>query len=407
MIDDVSTIRERSAAVSGARAALRAVTTGDRAAWLAASAELLLQEARARSGALAQSTGLSVPMVSWAAETTLRTIEEDPLRSLGTRAARSGAAPVAMLSVILAGNVFTASVRGLVVPLLLGVPVLVKSSSQETMFLGMLRDALRRLDRRLGTALDVVTFDGGDLEREAALVASAEAVAVYGSDDTVASISARCDEKRLIAHGHGISAAYCGRDALTEPRIGDVISGLSLDVCAYDQRGCLSPQVIFVEATAGCPALTFAERLAAEGLEPISRALPRGPLPLPVGAAQAQWRGAAEVEGTLVQGETYAICVRTAGPIRWSPGYRNVTVIPVEGLAHAFRAMEPFATNLKCLGTDGTSRPQVESKLAKSTTLQAYACNLGEMQTPPLDAPADGKPIWYGLLRPQTPMNRR
>jgi len=346
-------------------------------------------------------------MVNWATETTLRTIEENALRSLGTRATGSSAAPIAMLSVILAGNVFTAAVRGLLVPLLLGIPVLVKSSSQETMFPRMLRDALRRLDRRLGAALDVVTFDGGDVEREAALVASAEAVAVYGSDHTVASISARCEDKRLIAHGHGISAAYCGRDALTEPRIGDVISGLSLDICAYDQRGCLSPQVIFVEATADCPALTFAERLAVQGLEPISRALPRGPLPLPVGSAQTQWRGTAEVEGTLVQGETHAICVRNAGPIRWSPGYRNVTVMPVEGLTHALQSMQPFAANLKCLGADGASRRQVASELARSTTLQAYACNLGEMQTPPLDAPADGKPIWYGLFRPQTPMKRR
>ena len=407
MIDDVSAIRERSDAVYEAGAGLRAVTADDRAAWLAASAELLLQRASPQSAALAQSTGLSAPMVSWAAQTTLGTIEEDALRALGTRAAGSGAAPIAMLSVILAGNVFTASVRGLMVPLLLGVPVLVKSSSQETMFPRMLRDALRHLDRRLGAALDVVAFERGDLEQEAELVASAEAVAVYGSDQTVASIGARCGEKRLIPHGHGISAAYCGRDALTEARIGDTISGLSLDICAYDQRGCLSPQVVFVEATADCPALAFAERLATEGLEPISRTLPRGALPLPVGAAQAQWRGTAEVEGTLVQGETYGICVHTAGPIRWSPGYRNVTVIPVEDLAHAFLAMEPFAASLKCIGTDSASRRHVESQLAKSRTLQAYACNLGHMQTPPLDAPADGKPVWYGLLRPQTPMKRR
>jgi acyl-CoA reductase-like NAD-dependent aldehyde dehydrogenase len=407
MIDDVSTIRERGAAVHEAGVALRRATTGERAAWLAASARLLAQEARRESAALARSTGLSVPMVDWALQTTLRSIEESGLRSLAARAGLPEATPIAMLSVLLAGNVFTAPVRALVVPLLLGVPVLVKSSSHETLFPMMLRDALRLTAPHLGAALDVVAFEGGDLEREAALIAPAEVVAVYGGDSTVASVKTRSFGKALIAHGHGVSAAYCGRAALGEQRITATISGLSLDVCAYDQRGCLSPQVIYVEAAPDCPPEAFAERLGAEGFEPMSRTLPRGPLPLGVGAAQAQWRGAAEVEATLLQGDSYAICVRRSGPLRWSPGYRNVTVMPVEGPADAFRLIEPFAASLKCLGTDDASCPEVEARLARSPALHAYACSLGQMQAPPLDAPADGKPVWHGLLRSQTPMKRR
>jgi hypothetical protein len=31
--------------------------------------------------------------------------------------------------------------------------------------------------------------------------------------------------------------------------------------------------------------------------------------------------------------------------------------------------------------------------------LSAYACTTGTMQTPPLDAPADGRPIWHGLFQ--------
>ena len=119
-----------------------------------------------------------------------------------------------------------------------------------------------------------------------------------------------------------------------------------------------------------------------------------------IGAEQAQWRGLAEVEGTLIRGATYAVAVRPARAIRWSPGYRNVTLVPVRGVADALQAMEPIGSNLKCVGADPASISEIRTQLERSPGLSAYACALGTMQTPALDAPADGRPIWHGLLRP-------
>lgn len=407
MPDSVETIERRAVAVREAGALLRAVSTEERARWLAESADRLLHDVDHQITALAHSTGLSPPMVAWGASTTLCTIEDEALRALVAQASDPEASPVGMLAVILAGNVFTACIRASVVPLLLGVPVLLKASSREALFPAMLADALRRVDPHLGAALDVVAFEGGALEAEAALVQAAEAVAVYGSDDTVRSVAERTSGRELIAHGHGVSVAYCGREALTDDRIDVTIKDLALDICAYDQRGCLSPQVVYVQTTERCPALEFARRLAADGLEPTERTLPRGPLPLPVGAAQAQWRGLAEVEGTLLAGTSYAICIRRAGLVRWSPGYRNVTLMPVQDAAQAVELMEPWAGSLKCVGTDQTSRADVERGLARIQALRPYVSDLGWMQAPPLDAPADGRPVWHGLLRPQTPMKSR
>jgi hypothetical protein len=118
-----------------------------------------------------------------------------------------------------------------------------------------------------------------------------------------------------------------------------------------------------------------------------------------VGAAQAQWRGIAEVEGALIRGDTYAVAIREAQPIRWSPAYRNVTIVAVSDLDEALRAMRPIGANLKCIGVDSTSISELETKLAASNALHAYACAIGSMQIPPLDAPADGHPIWHGLFR--------
>ena len=402
MTDDASVVRARAASVLEAGEALRASTLEERAHWLSQAARTLARQAEDGRDALSSTTGLSIPMVEWAVRTTLDTMTGDAMRGLAQSAQKGtdrAPDPIAMLSVVLAGNVFTASVRGIVVPLLFGVPVLVKASSSETLFPAMLCDALRSADSRLGAAMSVVVFPGGDVEREAALIDSAEAVSVYGGDATVEAMAARLGNTPLIAHGHGVSVAYCGNHAIEEAHIGHTISSLSLDICAYDQRGCLSPQLVYVEESSELSAMDFAERLAKEGLTPLSRTLPRGPLPVSVGGAQAQWRGVAEVEGSLVRGDTYAVSVRESQPIRWSPGFRNVTVTPVRALDEALQAMRPIGSNLKCVGADSASIPELEARLASSPTLSAYACTIGTMQTPSLDAPADGHPIWHGLFR--------
>jgi hypothetical protein len=400
--DDASVIRARAAAVMDAGVVLRSSASEERAGWLADAAEALGNAAHQRRRELSDATGLSVAMVDWATRTTLGTVREDTMHALVRSARRdmNGATdPVALLFVVLAGNVFTASVRGIVVPLLFGVPVLVKASSKETVFPEMLRDALRSTDSRLGAAMDLVVFPGGDLERDAALVESAEAVSMYGSDETIAALTSRFGDRPVIAHGHGVSVAYCGADACDDAHLANTIEKLSLDICAYDQRGCLSPQLVYVEEASGRSAAAFAQRLIDEGLNLMGRALPRGPLPDAVGAAQAQWRGMAEVEGSLVVGDNCAVSIREPRPIRWSPAYRNVTVAPVRGVDDALQSMRSIGPHLKCVGADAGSLPEVGARLAESPTLGAYACTLGEMQTPPLDAPADGLPIWHGLFR--------
>jgi acyl-CoA reductase-like NAD-dependent aldehyde dehydrogenase len=402
MSDDASVVRARAAKVFEAGASLRRSTIEQRASWLAAAADRLTRRTDESSPELSESTGLSVPMIRWAAATTLDTVRVHAMLDLWRRArsdAGPNAEPIAMLAVVLAGNVFTASVRGVMVPLLCGIPVLVKTSSKETQFPAMLREALRDADAHLGASMDVVTFAGGDVDCEDALLEPAEALSVYGSDETLASLGTRLGKTPLLAHGHGVSVAYCAADALESGTIGQTIERLSLDIAAYDQRGCLSPQLVYVEEDPRMAITEFARRLASEGLDPMSQRLPRGALPLSVGAAQAQWRGIAEVEGTLFVGNSFSVAVRPTNPLRWSPAYRNVTLSPVAGVNEALRAMEPIGSNLKCVGADASSLAQLSAGLAESRSLQAYACALGEMQTPPLDAAADGRPIWYGLFR--------
>jgi hypothetical protein len=379
--------------------AFRNTSTEERVAWLADTAQQLLREIDGVSAPLAESTGLSIPMVTWGLRTTLDTVNRRGLRALAREAHEAGGSPVSTLSIVLAGNLFAATVRAVVVPLLLGIPVSVKASSRETVFPRILRDALQRMDPDLGRAIDLVLFRGGDVEQEKALIETTEVTAVYGDDSTLDAIKRRHPSASLVAHGHGVSTAYCGPEALSEDCIEETISNLGLDICAYDQRGCLSPQIVYVAAESEPALMAFGERLATGGLTRLQGELPRGPLPPEVGAAQAQWRGIAEVEGSLIAGSTYGIAIRPLRPVRWSPGYRNVSLVLVRDCAAAVRAMQPFGPMLKCVGADPASSASLHAELDGKSGLSAYECPLGSMQTPGLDAPADGKPVWHGLLR--------
>lgn len=398
MSESASRIRERAAAVRLAGKQLKATALDTRIAWLVSAAARLTESSLEARQSLASATGLSPAMVEWGARTTLATVDARGLRALHDEATVRGESPVGLLSLVLAGNLFTASVRGILVPLLLGVPVLAKASSRDRLFPAMLVDALCEADPNLGAALGLVFFSGADEPLEEAFVDAADTVAVYGSDETVSAIRERHPEVPLIAHGHGVSAAYCGPDALSSYHVAGTLESLALDICAYDQRGCLSPQIVYVDERA-MSAESFATQLGALGLAAMEERLPRGPLPIEVGAAQAQWRGLAEVAGTLVRGDTFAIAAVGGPDLRWSPGYRNVSVVGVDGPEAAVEALSPLGPALKCVGVDEASRARLGDALARRDQLGAYLCSLGTMQTPALDAPADGKPIWHGLLR--------
>lgn len=408
MEDEPEVIRRRAKSVLDAGATLRSRSTEERAQWLEASVAAIAENTplgQLARDTLPSETGSSDAMVAWALRATLDTVRRDTLVRLAQEAAETfevvggRADPISLLSLVLAGNVFTASVRGIVVPLLFGVPVLVKSSSSETRFPNILRDALRQADPELAAAMDVVTFQGGVEAREAAFLEFAEAASVYGTDETVRAIEGRLEQRiPVIAHGHGVSVAYCSTPSLAAESVEDTVSRLALDIAAYDQRGCLSPQLVYVEEAPETSIHDFAARLSA-ALTALEESLPRGPLPDVVGSAQTQWRGIAEVEGTLVRGREHALAIDRGDTIRWGPGYRNATIVPVRHLDDALDSMATFASHLKCVGTDKWTQPELAARFEDSSSWNAYVTGVGTMQTPALDAPADGRPIWEGLVR--------
>jgi len=379
-----------------------------RARWLA-QAMALLRDAHSPLGIslreqLLSACGLSAQMIDWALHSSLETFTEEALRDLDARcgAAYPGLArarPGQLAVVVLAGNVFTAAARGLAIPLLFGWPVIAKTSSREDVFAPLLEIALSTSDPELAMAFRAVNISSEDQARTQVLFEQADAVSVYGSDQSLNLIRAQLSATvSFIPHGHGLGVALIGKAALRdESRARQVAKDLARDVAAYDQRGCLSPHVAWVVRGAEVSPARFSE-LVFDALGELKVSLPRGTLPMASASAQLSFRAQSAMRGTLLEGDGFSVAHEPNGNLRIGPSYRNLLVLELDDERELPAKLAPLSTHLKCLGTAG-----IGDRAALIASLPAQSaprvCAIGEMQTPPLHALADGVPAWSGLVR--------
>ena len=374
-----------------------------------AHAAAALSDASSPHGARARrllppSTALSPEMVDWALVTSLREVSRERLltllRSAGSPLVNAKPAMPSLASVVLAGNVFTASIRPIFVLLALGVPIVCKASSHDDVFPRLLAEALNQIDAGVGGALGVCAFPGGTIPLEEALFEHADVVVVYGSDETVGALRARVKPTtRLVEHGHGVSVAFVGGAALSGTAAAAAASKrLALDVAAYDQRGCLSPHVAFVQRGGAIGPDEFAESVHRE-LSALGETLPRGPLPVDIAAAQMQWRGTMAVLGRLHEGRAHAVARLEAGPLRAGPGWRNLLLLDSDGPEDVARQVAPLGVHLKSIGVAGDDGDFQRLADALAPPFSPRLCSLGSMQMPGIESLADGASPLDGLVR--------
>lgn len=343
---------------------------------------------------LARVTSLSPEMVRWALANNVGTLTvEEALAAMPD--ARDGVVPSRLTIAVLAGNVFSAALAAIALPLLAKSPVLAKASSREDVFPRLFAAALREADPDVAASLEIVAFRGGDERLEGALFSQADVVLVYGSDSTLADVRARLPATTsFVAHGHGLGAIFVPASVRD---VGSIVDAIAIDVAAYDQRGCLSPHVILCEH--GVDTRGLAGALAERGLAKLARSLPRGPLPVEAGAAQLQWRAVGATRGEMFEGDGYAVTHEGSNAIRLSPGYRNVSIVDVESTAELFTRLAPFGVHLKALGIAGSAGDRKRVREGLPPPLAPRITPVGAMQTPRFSSHADGQPPWFGLVR--------
>jgi hypothetical protein len=291
---------------------------------------------------------------------------------------------------VLASNVPALALPAIALGCLAGAAVLVKSGRDDPYSATAFADALEAVDPELAATVVATYWPGGDRAREEVVLEAADLVVVTGGETAVAALARRV-RGRLVVHGPRVSVAAVGAAALDDPAL---TTRIAEDVALHDQRGCLSPQAVFVEAGGPVGAPALARRLAG-ALDALAAALP----PARPGI---EARAAARLERAEVEWRTNAFAIDGPGGgvlydedvhLRPTAGGRTVRVHPIPALA-ALPAALPAGT-VECVGLAGGDADALAPALRALGV--SRICPVGRMQRPPLAWPR-GQAAPLGVL---------
>ncbi len=256
-------------------------------------------------------------------------------------------------------------------------------------------------DPKLGACLEIAEWPGGNVELENVVLSEAGCVTVTGSDETIAALRPRIPAKtKLLTYGQRVSFAYVTAEALSGFNVKKVVANAATDVIAWDQLGCLSPHVIYVEHGAGLSAEQFAEQLAEE-LTQRELSEPRGRLSAEEAAVIASKRsfykvraaGSPDTRLWCSQDSTAWTVVYEGAPhFQLSSLNRFIYVKAVTDLTDLLQGAESVRGKVSTVGLAAMEdRAQaLATRLARWGVTRV--CPLGQMQNPPLTWRHDGRP---------------
>lgn len=196
---------------------------------------------------------------------------------------------------IVSGSVPGVGMNALLRSLLVRAPTLLKPGLGDVVLPMLFARALREEDSELADALAITYWPGGSSDVEAAAMAQADVTVVYGSDESVRALRSLAPvTARFVAYHHRVSVGVIGRDALVPAKVEVAAGHVARSAAMFDQRGCVCPQVVYVEEGGEVSPADFLERLAV-AMAAIEEELPGVDLDVDDAAALHQLRGTAEM----------------------------------------------------------------------------------------------------------------
>jgi hypothetical protein len=271
------------------------------------------------------------------------------------------------------------------------------------LFLHSLYDA----ESKLGACIEIAEWKGGTSALEKPLFAEATCVTATGSDDTLKTIQEALPRNvRFIGYGHRVSFGYIGHEVLSGMKLQKTVRQAADDVVAWNQLGCLSPHVLYVETGGVATPEKFAELLATE-LQHRESSQPRGKVSDEEAAAIAYRRSFYEVRAA---GTNATRLWQSEKSTAWTVVYENdpqfqlsclnrfIYVKAVPDLDHVLRGSDSVYGKVSTVGIalEGARAETIAHQLARWGV--SRICPLGQMQNPPLTWRHDGRPALADLV---------
>ena len=291
--------------------------------------------------------------------------------------------------VILPGNVIGPAIASAYCAACAGATIILKSPGDERALAPIIVGQFQTLGNPLAGTIDARYWKGGDREIEPTLFASVRKIIAFGSDVAIAEVTRRAP---VAVRGYGTSYSLGFVAAGTDIR--NAARGAAYDIAMFDQRGCMSPQTVYVEGDEG-RVLLFAHALELE-LRNVQQTLPRARMARDEAAAVAM--AVRELSVRALAPRTHGLDTLMLGPeVDGVPGYvvavepsglptlksfgRIVSVKPCETVDALLTIARASSVKLESLGCADDIAPDVRTRFVEAGFLRV--CTLGEMQRPP------------------------
>lgn len=308
---------------------------------------------------------------------------------------------------IFAGNVPGVAVTALVRSLLVKAATLGKTASGEPLLSAVFARTLAEVAPEIGECLAVTYWPGGSADLEEVALDAADTVVVYGGEEAEESVRARSPiGTRLVVHGPKLSFAAVAREALGADHVDSTARDVAAAVAAFDQQGCVSPHVVYVEKGAGVEPERFAKRVAREFAE-LQKSLPRGRISAAEASTIQQLRGSAEFRALAGEdvrifastGTEYTVIYDADPAFNASCLNRVLWVKPLDNLEDVAARVRPFARYLQTAGIAAADERVERLAEALGRIGVARVTNLERMPWPAPSWHHDGREPLRELLR--------
>ncbi len=308
---------------------------------------------------------------------------------------------------VAAGNIPNPTLLSIVLGLLVRSAQFVKCASGSAFLPRLFAHSLYDADPKLGACLEIAEWRGGNDSLENVLFAEADCVTATGSDETLVAIRSRLPaHARFLGYSHRVSFAFVAKEVLVGSHPQRIATRVADDVVAWNQLGCLSPHVIYVQTGGEEPPEQFAGLLADE-LERREQTEPRGELPPPHAAAIASRRGIYEVRAahspeTLIwhskESTAWTVVFEADPRFQTSCLNRFIYVKPVKDLTEMLQQAEVMRGKVSTVGLAVPEHQTEELATQLARWGVTRVCPLGQMQNPPLTWRHDGRPALGDLV---------
>lgn len=313
-----------------------------------------------------------------------------------------------LMTHIWAGNVPGLPVWSLLSSLLVKGGSIGKVSSSEPLFAGWVAQVLAEVEPSLKNCIAIVWWRGGDEEQEAQLFEASDVVLAYGGNAALTAIKSRVPvTTRFLPYGHKMAFGLIAKDSLNANNAQDTARRAAFDAVNYDQQGCYSPHVLFVQRGGKLSAQDFSGYLARE-LDGFEKRYPRRTLTLAEQARLVAWQQKEEMslfarpDKKVIShpaGSWTVIYEQLQDAFMPSPLNRTLRVIEVDDFAQALAVLNPYRNYLQTAGIAAAPEElfRLSSLLAELGVTRLTA--IGKMTEPEAGWHHDGTSSLLDLVR--------